>query len=159
MAWQIREAKEADYPGIAEAHVASIKAIGPSGYSQEVVELWAAPRDASIYRAASANGESFFVAEDDRGAVIGFSSARYSDVATVAVYVRGDAARIGVGSALLAAAEARLRELGASEIVIDASLTAVRFYETNGYEALGRAEHVLSSGGAMACERMAKSLA
>jgi hypothetical protein len=41
---------------------------------------------------------------------------------------------------------------------MDASINAVRFYEANGFMSLERGEHVMPSGGRMACVRMLKAL-
>jgi GNAT superfamily N-acetyltransferase len=75
-----------------------------------------------------------------------------------AIYVRGDATRKGVGTALVATAEEAARRNGATEIHVDASLAAVKFYEANGFEILGSGEHTLRNGRAMACVFMRKAL-
>ena len=76
----------------------------------------------------------------------------------MAVYVRGRAARFGIGSALLRSAEDSAMGAGASSIHIDASLAAVEFYKANGFEEIGRGEHRLWSGRAMACVFMRKAI-
>jgi hypothetical protein len=43
----IRAAKPEDVDGIAEAHMHSIRALGPIGYSQEIVADWGRYRDGS----------------------------------------------------------------------------------------------------------------
>ncbi len=73
-----------------------------------------------------------------------------------AVYVRGDAARQGIGTALLQAAEAALLGMGVREIAIDASLNAVAPYARAGYADLGLREYATSGGMGMASVRMAK---
>jgi ribosomal protein S18 acetylase RimI-like enzyme len=50
--------------------------------------------------------------------------------------------RMGLGSALLAALEARALQLGAARIVLNARETALRFYRRHGYMATG-AGHML----------------
>jgi hypothetical protein len=44
------------------------------------------------------------------------------------------------------------------QLHLDASLNAELFYLAMGYEVVERGEHVLNSGQAMACVRMAKDL-
>lgn len=91
--------------------------------------------------------------------VLGFSSHRIDgDEHGTAVYVRGKAARQGVGSALFRVAEAAAVATGATSINIDASLAAVEFYKANGFEEVGRGEHRLWSGRPMACVFMRKKL-
>jgi putative acetyltransferase len=109
-----------------------------------------------------ARGEVFFIAIDQRDGqpqVLGFSSHRVDDGEhRTAVYVRGTAARAGVGSALFRMAEAAAIAAGATSIHVDASLTAVEFYKANGFEETGRGEHRLWSGRAMACVFMRKAV-
>ncbi|PYS60654.1 MAG: GNAT family N-acetyltransferase, partial [Acidobacteria bacterium] len=75
-----------------------------------------------------------------------------------AVYVRGTAARRGIGSALFRLAEADAIAMGATSIHVDASLAAVAFYRANGFEEVGRGNHRLKSGRDMACVFMRKTL-
>jgi GNAT superfamily N-acetyltransferase len=78
----------------------------------------------------------FFIALGDvdrRRAVLGFASDyciegwRHGP----SVYVRGRSARQGIGSALLARAEAHAAETGATSIEIEASLAGVDFYRAH----------------------------
>jgi len=50
------------------------------------------------------------------------------------------------------------RERGAGEICVDASLAAVDFYRSCGFQELGVGEHLLPSGVAMACVFVRKTL-
>jgi len=91
--------------------------------------------------------------------VAGFSS--YSFVRgkhRTAIYVSGDFARCGVGTALFTAAEGAARKNRAEEIDIDASIGAVLFYKAMGFEELGPGEHTLMTGRKMACMFMRKRL-
>jgi aminoglycoside 6'-N-acetyltransferase len=106
-------------------------------------------------------GELFFVAltDRDRERVLGFSSYRLLDGKhRTAVYVRCEAARMGIGTALFLAAEGAAREHGAVEIHVSASLAAVQFYKDRGFEKLAAGEHRLSGGVLMACVFMKKRL-
>lgn len=158
----IRRAGPADANDIAAVHLDSIHEIGPRYYEPSVVTDWAASITADLYTPAMARGEVFFIAVELVGGtpqVLGFSSHRVDgDEHGTAVYVRGDALRMGVGSALFRAAEAEARAAGASTIEIDASLAAVDFYKRNGFEEVGRGEHLLPSGRPMDCVFMRKNL-
>ena len=104
-------------------------------------------------------GELFFVAVSDRERVLGFSSYRLVDGKhRTTVYVRCEAARMGIGTALFQAAEGAAREHGAEEIHVSASLAAIEFYKDRGLEELAAGEHRLSSGALMACVFMKKRL-
>jgi ribosomal protein S18 acetylase RimI-like enzyme len=158
----IRRAGLADIDAIADAHLDSIRSIGPLYYHPTVVSDWSAGVNGNMYAQAMAGGEVFFIAireSNDRPEVLGFSSHRIDEGPHgVGVYVRGSAARVGIGSALLRAAELSAIAAGAASIHLDSSLAAVEFYKANGFEEIGRGEHRLSSGQTMACVFMRKSL-
>ncbi|MDA1092562.1 MAG: GNAT family N-acetyltransferase [Acidobacteria bacterium] len=107
-------------------------------------------------------GEVFHIAVgtvDDMPGVLGFASHRIDGTQhRTAVYVRGAAARRGVGSALFRSAEAEAIAAGASTIHVAASLAAVEFYRSNGFSEVRRGEHRLWSGREMACVFMRKRL-
>jgi putative acetyltransferase len=158
MDFTIRKATTEDVQRITDAHLDSIRSIGPKYYSEEVVNEWAALVSPEIYINAMKDGELFFVAEDV-SCVLGFSSHRVDEgVHGVSVYVSGSAVRQGIGSALLNTAEASAIEAGAQSILIDASLAAVDFYKLRGFKEILRGEHQLSSGNSMACVSMRKEL-
>jgi putative acetyltransferase len=157
-----RRANPEDAPGIAAAHLDSIRSIGPAFYPAEIVDEWAAGLTQELYIRAMEGGEVFFIATgqiDGQAAVLGFSSHRVDDDQDgMSVYVRGVAARRGVGTTLLRLAEAHARESGATSIHIQASLAGVEFYRSNGFEELGTGEAVLMSGRSMPCVFMRKRI-
>jgi GNAT superfamily N-acetyltransferase len=163
VAFTIRCAGAADLDAIAAAHRDSIQSIGPAFYPADVVAAWQRPVSADRYRRAMDNGEVFFVAVAAvacHGDIVGFSSDYTIDGAKhgTSVYVRGTAARRGVGSALLREAEAHARAQGATTIEIDASLPGVPFYKRHGYVALDPERSVRIGGREIACVRMRKDL-
>ena len=159
---QARRANPSDAEALALAHVDSIRSIGPAYYSPDVVEAWGSGLTPDIYVKAMEGGEVFFIATGDldgRTVVLGFSTHRVDDDQDGAsVYVRGAAARRGIGTALLRLAEDHARTNGAKTIQIQASLAGVAFYEANGFKELGRGEAVLMSGRSMPCVFMRKTL-
>ena len=159
---QTRRAHPKDAEAIASAHLDSIRSIGPAFYPPDVVEAWSAGLTPDIYVKAMEGGEAFFIATghiDGRPAVLGFSTHRVDDSQDgTSVYVRGDAARRGIGTALLRLAEEDALARGATSIQIQASLAGVEFYKVNGFEELGRGEALLMSGRPMPCVFMRKLL-
>ena len=159
---QTRRAHAGDAEAIALAHLDSIRSIGPAFYSPDVVDAWGSGLVPDIYVKAMAGGEAFFVAigqVDGKPAMLGFSSHRVDDVQDgVSVYVRGGAARRGIGTALLRLAEAHALESGAKSIHIQASLAGVDFYKANGFEEVGTGDALLMSGRSMPCVFMRKPL-
>ena len=156
----LRRATLSDADAIAVAHIDSIRSIGPGFYPSHVVDAWAAGLTSDLYVRAMNDGEAFFVAIDPRDdqVVLGFSTHRTEpDEHRTAVYVRGSAARLGIGSKLFQRAEADVRASGGTTINISASLAAVDFYRANGFEETGRGEHRLRNGVTMACVFMRKT--
>jgi putative acetyltransferase len=159
---EMRRATAADAPAMAAAHVDSIRALGPAFYAPELVDAWAAVVTPDMYVQAMAAGEVFFIAVaplDGGPAVLGFSSHvpnRGNDGASV--YVRGSAARQGVGSALWRLAEAHARAQGATAITIEASLAGLEFYRANGFVDIEPCDVQLRSGVAIPCVIMRKDL-
>lgn len=167
MLFTVRQAAAEDADAIAEAHLDSIHSLGARAYSPDVVAIWGAPRDGTRYRMAIAAGEVFFVAcaaggqmpETRSEEILGFSSHHVADGKhRTAVYVRGSAARTGVGTALFRAAEAAARLQGAIEIHVDSALLAVEFYRAQGFQDLGAGRHMLRDGLGMDCLLMKKIL-
>jgi putative acetyltransferase len=160
--FKTRRATPLDADGIAAAHSDSIRSIGPLFYSQESVNDWGAGLTSDLYVKAMHRGEAFFIAVGEingKPTVLGFASHRVDATSHgTAVYVRGTAARRGIGSALFWLAEADAIAMGATSIHVDASLAAVAFYRANGFEEVGRGNHRLRSGRDMACVFMRKTL-
>jgi putative acetyltransferase len=159
MNFTVRQASVDDVNEIADAHRDSIRTIGCQYYAAEVVNDWSSEINGELYLNAMKQGEVFFIAVDDSNEVLGFSSHRIDDgVHGVSAYVRGNAARKGVGSALLRAAENSAVAANAATIYIDASLAAFDFYIANGFKEISRGDHQLSSGRSMPCIHMRKDL-
>ena len=159
---QTRRAGANDAEAIALAHLDSIRSIGPDFYAPHVVEAWGSGITPDLYIRAMAGGEAFFIATgelDGNTVVLGFATHRVDDDQDGAsVYVRGRAARRGIGTALLRLAENHARATGSKTVQIQASLAGVEFYKANGFEELGRGEAVLMSGHSMPCVFMRKVL-
>jgi putative acetyltransferase len=160
--FEIRRASLADVDRIAAAHRDSIRSIGPRYYEPETVNDWGRHVEGTLYVRAMTRGEVFYVAIGqlkDKAEVLGFSSHAFDGAAhRTAVYVRGQVARLGIGSALFRTAEAAAIAAGADSIHVDASLAAVQFYKANGFEEIGSGEHRLPSGRSMPCMFMRKKL-
>ena len=161
----LRPATTADADAIALTHRDSILTLGATAYDPEVVADWGAPRSRERYREAMARGTRFFIAVPSHSPqsddiVLGFSSyAQEGEMHRTAVYVRGAAARQGIGRGLFALAEAAARDAGAPAITIEAALGAIPFWTALGFDSLGMRDHLLRSGRIMPCLLMRKPLA
>lgn len=164
MPFQTRRAEPSDAGAIAAAHLDSIRSIGPRFYPASVVNDWSEGLSPALYVSAMNNGEVFFIATGTPAgdpAVLGFASDYVIDGSLhgTSVYVRGAAARRGIGSALLRLAEAFGISRGATLVRVEASLAGVEFYRANGFGETGRGETHLMSGRPIACVFMEKRLA
>jgi len=161
--FEIRRAQPSDAEDIAVAHRDSIRSLGAGFYSPHVVDDWAEGLTADVYIRAMEGGEVFFIAVadiDGASAVLGFASdyTREGTQHGTSVYIRGGAARRGIGSALFTMAEAEAIAKGARSIQVEASLAGVEFYKANGFVELARGETRLRSGRPIGCVFMEKSL-
>jgi GNAT superfamily N-acetyltransferase len=158
-----RLAQPSDADDIAEAHRDSIRSIGPRFYPPHVVEDWADGLAGDIYVKAMEGGEAFYIAIGEiegKLAVLGFATDYRIDGSQhgTSVYVRGLAARQGIGSTLFGLAEAHAIARGATSIRVEASLAGVEFYKANGFEEVACGEAQLMSGRPIACVFMRKQL-
>ncbi len=160
---ETRRAHASDVDGIAAAHRDSIRSLGARYYPPDAADAWEEGLTGDMYRKAMDGGEVFFIATGKvagTAMVLGFASDYGIEGSThgTSVYVRGIAARRGIGTALLGLAEAHAVSRGATSIHIDASLAGAEFYESNGYTEVGRGEYRLMSGHAIACVFMRKAV-
>jgi len=161
--FRTRRAHPSDTDAIAVAHRDSIRSIGPGFYPPHVVDDWEEGITGDLYVKAMERGEVFFIAVgevDKEAAVLGFAT-DYRIVGSehgTSVYVRGIAARQGIGSALFKLAEREATASGATSIQVEASLAGVEFYKANGFEEVGRGDTRLMSGRPIACVFMRKLL-
>jgi ribosomal protein S18 acetylase RimI-like enzyme len=151
---EIRRAERSDVDAMAQAHRDSIQSIGRAFYPPGDVDAWKGGLTGVVYLNAMDGGEVFFVATgrvDGTRAVLGFASDYCVEGAThgTSVYVRGLAARRGIGTALLQRAEGYAAANGARSIQLEASLAGVEFYRANGYTEVGRRETRWMSGHAI----------
>ena len=160
---EFRIAQSSDAEAMADAQKDSIDSLGAEFYPPDAVEAWKAAVTPDLYLDAMRRGEVFVIAIADIGGrplVLGFASDYPIEGAKhgTSCYVRGIAARRGIGTALLERSEAHAIANGAKSIEIEASLAGVDFYKANGYVEVSRGEIRLTTGYPIACVYMRKSL-
>ncbi len=152
----IRRAKEIDCEAILRVHIRAIREIANSHYTPEEVEAWGHPRKPEHY-AESVRNKEFYVAEEN-GIVIGFGTLNQVQGEIEAVYVSPEIVRRGIGKAILQKLEEWARDLNIKLLKMDASLNAVPFYKSAGYEPQKETKHRLTSGVEIGCVLMTKEL-
>ena len=155
--FNVRPATDADALSIFLAHVESICGLCAKDYTPEQIRAWVDPKEPDSYIKAMAKGEVMFVATVDEK-VIGFASRNAGEIRCV--YVHPAHVRRGAGKALLAAVEQNALSQGINHLELNSTLTAVGFYERNGFRWIGENMFTLRpSGVQLECIRMAKDLA
>ena len=129
---QIRRGAAADEGALAQIRRSAIRALAVPALSPEQAEAWAMSAAADRIGRALREHE-VWVAVDE--AAIGWVEIDGDRVA--ALYVAPPFARHGVGSALLACAEAVVRRSGYSTVRLSASANALAFYVRRGYRECG----------------------
>jgi putative acetyltransferase len=154
---QVRELRPDEDATFRKIHYAAVHGLAARHYPQAILDKWSAPIREGEGVQARRRGQIRLVAELD-GEPVGIGALFPDKSELDAVYVLPSAARKGVGTALAREIERIAVERGVQRLHLDASLNAEPFYLAMGYEVVERGEHVLNSGQAMACVRMAKDL-
>jgi len=149
----IRKAESKDTERIWEIHNNSVRALCQPDYSKEQIEAWAGHRMPEDYRQRILGGH-FYAAEMD-GSIVGY--ARYSPKTTelCSIFIDPLAARRGVGKALVDLIFEDAGAQGLTHLWLDASLTAVPFYQAVGFSTVEETTHDFSGVG-LECIRMTK---
>jgi putative acetyltransferase len=156
----LREMRADDAPQFLRVHHEAVWGIAAKDYAPEIIEEWAPmpiSNEAIEFVAANPDNEVGIVAELD-GEIVGIAVIIPKANELRACYVSPNAARMGVGSALVSKLEQIALEHGLEYLQLVSSITAEPFYASLGYEMLERSEHVLNTGGRMACVKMRKEL-
>lgn len=146
-------------PEYAEAlcalHVASIREICSPDYTPEQIDGWTLNKHPAIYaNRMIKDGVRFHIAVAD-DELLGFVD--WSGDEVYGLYVSPGAVGRGVGSALLALAEAGLAASGVEVVRLNATLTAIPFYAARGYRETCRGTRTMG-GVEVPCVGMEKRL-
>ncbi|MEH2208472.1 MAG: GNAT family N-acetyltransferase [Nostoc sp.] len=154
----LRPAQETDAWVLSAIHIAAIKALPATFYTQKELLAWRNSRDkpdgSNILK--SMKTESFWVAiEGD--VVIGFASFIVDEL--IGLYVHPKYQGKGVGRALVQHFCDEATEQGIDKVTTTASLYAEGFYLRLGFTAIQKAPHYLRSGIFVPVTKMSKTLA
>ena len=142
-----------------EIHRRSIRGLAAQHYPADIIDAWAGSvTDESIRRfLENPDYEIRLLAERD-GQPVGLGALVVDNTELRPCYVVREAARTGVGSALVKEMERIARDHGLTHLELHASVNAEPFYTALGYDALELEDHVLRSGLRIAALKMRKNL-
>jgi putative acetyltransferase len=142
-----------------EIHSRSVRGLASGFYPQAVIDGWAGgTSDAQVQKfSENPDREIRLIAELD-GEPVGLGALVVANNELRACYVVPEAARRGVGTALVQNIERIAREHGVSRLELHSSVNAEPFYLSVGYRVAERMQHRLRSGLVMDAVRMEKHL-
>lgn len=144
----VRYASPKDAQAIAAIHESAIRDLAKTAYDDDVIETWASGKDPENYPIGT-DGEYFLVTEID-GFLAGFGHLRPTspdylrtdvDGEIGAIYVHPDHVGQGVGRSMYEHLETYAVDEGVGSLGLWASINAVGFYETLGFDAVAKITH------------------
>jgi putative acetyltransferase len=127
---RVRLARDEDCAAIARLRRQTIRHVNARDYPEDVIRRWVAKENARTLRASSAACRRWVAL--DRSRIVGFCEHSFDGMLS-RIYVHKDRLGAGIGSRLLAVAEASLKKLGCKRITLDSTVTAKGFYAAKGY--------------------------
>jgi putative acetyltransferase len=142
-----------------EIHGRSVRGLASQAYPQAVIDAWApGTSDAHIRNFQSNVDQEIRLLAEMDGEPVGLGALVLANNELRACYVVPEAARKGVGTALVVEMERIARERGLEELELTASVNAEPFYAALGYQAAERTQHHLRFGIPMDAVKMTKQL-
>jgi len=129
---RIRRATPADSEAIYRVHRDSVERLCGAHYDARQIAMWLDGRTPGVYLAAIERGQ-LWVAERD--GIVGFVEVDGHELSKL--FVAGEHSGGGVGARLLEVALDAIAAAGAPLAYLEATLTAVAFYERHGFHITG----------------------
>lgn len=156
MTVRTRAFRDGDGEAVADLHRRAIMGLDERFYTLEQRRSWGGALTAEGYGRAIEGGETIEVALDSTDRPVALCS--WTERAIPGLYVAPEAQGRGIGSALLARAEAALSSGGVAVSRIESSLAAERFYTAHGYCVVGAGDHMTRGGVAIPVVIVEKAL-
>jgi len=154
----IRELRSGEERLFLEVHAQSVRGLAADHYPPELIDAWCVPPtdDFVDHFVKNPDHELRLFAEID-GRVVGLGALVLEDAELRACYVLPEAARRGVGTALVREMERLAAAHHLDHLALLASINAEPFYAALGYRSEGCTEHNMR-GQPMAAVKMSKRL-
>ena len=134
MTWEVRKPLINESKAIWALHRDTVQRVNRRDYSPEHIATWLGGRRDEIPQKAI--DDHWWVCSDSAGNLHGLGT--YAENRVTGLYVDANQLGQGIGRAILARMEEKIRKRGASEILVESTLTAASFYRRMGYEETGR---------------------
>lgn len=153
----IRPMRQEEARTFLDIHTRSVVGLAASHYPADVIAAWIRPVTEDNIRGFLENSanEIRLLAEID-GTPVGLGCLVLQNSELRACYVVPEAARKGVGTAIVGEIERIAKQHRLDHLQLDASINAEPFYAALGYEVVERGEHAWPSGQRMAAVTMRK---
>lgn len=152
----IRRATRADRESLCDIQASSIRGLGRSHYSEEELDAWSGGLSPERYERPITEQHVIVAEHESEAVAFGILDFRAEEV--VAVYVRPEYARQGVGSRILVELLSEARRRGLRRIHCESSLNAAKFYQSAGFSTGEMCKHKFPDGTELACVPMTMSL-
>jgi putative acetyltransferase len=147
----IRNANVDDAMEMKALHERSVLELCRFDYTPEQLKGWIKNNPLEKYQNRLEHHRSFIVEID--GKMVGYVRWNPETNELCSIFVHPDHVRQGIATKLMEKTYEDIRTFGVKELWLDASLTAVPFYETEGWEFIEKKMH-----GSLACVRMIKRM-
>ena len=149
---KIWEAKVEDAQAIMALHERSVLALCQGDYTLEQLEDWVSLGTLKVYQLRLENHRAWVALAGE--SIVGYVRWNPMSNELCSVYVDPDHTRRGIATKLMSIACEDAAAQGVGDMWLDASLTAVLFYKTLGWQFVENRMH-----GSLACVRMTKRIA
>ncbi len=154
----IRELRHGEERLFLELHAQSVRGLAAGHYPPEVIDAWCVePTEGHLASFITNEDHELRLFAELGGKVVGLAALVLEHAELRACYVLPEAARQGVGTALVREMERRAVEHDLDHLELVSSINAEPFYAALGYESEGCTEHNMR-GHPMAAVKMSKRL-
>jgi len=147
----IRESTVADAQEMKNLHERSVLELCSADYSPEQLEEWVNSSPLAKYQSRLVHHRSFIA--EIGGIMVGYARWNPATNELCSIFVHPEHVRQGIATELMQIAYEDAQSFAVKELWLDASLTAVPFYEAEGWNTVGHEMH-----GPLECVRMTKAL-
>jgi len=126
----IRKFKDRDAAAVSELIIENLKTVNIRDYSKELIDILSSYKTPKQVIESAGKSEAFVAVK--RGSIVGVAMLRGNKI--VNMFVQTQAQGRGIGRSLIKRIEKQAKKMRISELLVDATITAVGFYTRCGYQ-------------------------